>query len=223
MQSFVRSTTCPKNFSSACRNGATFPREGTLGTLDAEVAVALHRGRGTNERRRTTIRWSESADEWRRKVQQWVDAGIVTPNQAQEILKIEDRDNLRSSSVVVPGDSVRGMSPMAELASFLGVLLVAACATLFVGHFWSQLGTAGHLSVGLVIGVVGLSAGVVVRQVGDDGALRLGNFLWLFGTGGVAIATVAIIDHVGHHDRGLSLLVVGFAVFVLSVVLWRNQ
>lgn len=194
-----------------------------MGKLGAEVAVALHRERDTNERRRPTIRWSETADEWRHKVQQWVDAGIVTPNQAQEILKIEDRDNSRSSPVVVPANLVRGMSPLAELASFLGVLFVAACATLFVGHFWSQMGTAGHVSVGLVIGFVGLLDGVVVRQMGDDGALRLGSFLWLFGTGGVAIATAAIIDRVGHHDRGLSLFVVGFAVLLLSVVLWRNQ
>lgn len=184
--------------------------------------MAIHRERSTNERRRSTLRWSEPADEWRHKIQQWVDAGIVTPNQAQEILKIEDRDISRLGTGATRADDAR-MSPLAELASYLGVLLVAACTTLFVGHFWSQLGTAGHLSIGLAIGVVGLCAGVVIRQIGDDGALRLGSFLWLFGTGGVAIATAAVINHVGHHDGGLSLLTVGLSVFLLSVALWRNQ
>jgi len=184
--------------------------------------VALNRERGSNERRRPTIRWSGPADGWRQKVQQWVDAGIVTPNQAREILNIEDRDILTSNRYVAPGE-VRALSPLAELASYLGVLFLAACATLFVGHFWSQLGTAGHFSIGVVIAVVGLLAGVVVRQMGDDGALRLGSFLWLFGTGGVAIATATIVERVGHHDRGLSLCVVGFAVLLLSVVLWRNK
>jgi hypothetical protein len=191
--------------------------------LAAEVAVAIHRERGANERLRPTIRWSEPADEWRRKVQQWVDAGIVTSNQAQEILKIEDRDIPRSGVDINRAGVARGLSPLAELASYLGVLLVAACTTMFVGHFWSQLGTAGHLSIGLVIGVVGLCAGVVVRQIGDVGALRLGSFLWLLGTGGLAIATAAVIDRIGHHDAGLSLLTVGLAVLLVSVALWRNQ
>jgi len=31
------------------------------------------------------------------------------------------------------------------------------------------------------------------------------------------------VERVGHHDRGLSLCVVGFAVLLLSVVLWRNK
>ncbi|MEO9180505.1 MAG: DUF2157 domain-containing protein, partial [Acidimicrobiales bacterium] len=189
----------------------------------AEVAVAIHRERGTNERRRPTIRWNEPVDEWRHKVQQWVDAGIVTPSQAQEILKIEDRDVSRSGTPTSRADSARGVSPLAELAWYLAILLVAACATFFVGHFWSQLGVAGHLSIGLVIGVVGLCAGVVVRQMGDDGAQRLGSFLWLFGTGGVAIAMSAAIDRAGRHDRGLSLLAVGLAVLLLSGALWRNR
>lgn len=185
--------------------------------------MAFRRDRSTNERRRPTIRWSEPADEWRHKVQQWVDVGIVTPNQAQEILKIEDRDIPRSGAVTSRIVATRGVSPLAELASYLAILLVAACSTFFVGHFWSQLGTAGHLSIGLVITVVGLLAGVVVRQMGDDGALRLGSFLWLFGTGGVAISTMSVIDRAGRHDGGLSLLVVGLAVFLLSGALWRNQ
>jgi hypothetical protein len=191
--------------------------------LAAEVAVAIHRERGANERIRPTIRWSEPADEWRRKVQQWVDAGIVTSNQAQEILKIEDRDFPRAGVNATGAVDARGLSPLAELASFLGLLLIAGCTTLFVGHFWSQLGTAGHLSIGLVIGVVGLCAGMVVRQIGDEGALRLGSFLWLFGTGGLAIATAAGIDRIGHHDVGLSLLSVGLVVLFVSVALWRNQ
>jgi hypothetical protein len=114
------------------------------------------------------------------------------------------------------------LSPVVELASYFGVVVVGLSTVLFLGHYWSGLGDAGHVSVALMVTVAGLLGGFVVAQIGDAGARRLGGFLRLVGTAGAAMTTAVVVGHAGVTHHGLTLLCVGVVVLALSAALWRN-
>jgi hypothetical protein len=109
------------------------------------------------------------------------------------------------------------------LAAYVGVIAVGVSTMLFLGHYWSRLGLAGHLSVALMITVAGLAGGFVVAQIGDAGARRLSSFLRLVGTAGAAMTAAVAVGPAAQSHRGLALLCVGAVVLVLSAILWRNQ
>ncbi len=146
----------------------------------------------------------------------------MTPSQAREIVTIEDRDVARSVTGARPVDRAT-LTPLVEWAYYLGLLVVVVGTAVIAEHNWRPLGPTGHVGLGLTIGAVALSAGVIVRHADDVRTQRLGNVLWLFATGGVAIATGSLTQRLGHHNGGLSLFSVGLAVLLMNVVLWRNQ
>jgi hypothetical protein len=164
-------------------------------------------------------RWLEPADQWRMKVQHWVDAGIVTSVQGQEILAMETSESEATAHVDVNEST---LSPVVELASYLGIIVVGLSSVLFLGPYWSDLGVGGHVSVALMVTAAGLVGGFVVGQIGDAGARRLSGFLRLLGTGGAAMTTAIVVVHADVDRRGLSLLCVGVVVLALSGSLWRN-
>ena len=166
--------------------------------------------------RTSARRWAEPADQWRSKVQRWVDAGIVSSGQGEEILALE----MSEPSGASHDEGRPALAPVVELVSYVGVTVVVLSSVLFLGHYWSGLSVAGHLSVALMVTVAGLLGGYVVAQIGDAGARRLSGFLRLLGTAGAAMATAAAV---GSHTRhGLPLLLVGVVVLALSAALWRN-
>jgi hypothetical protein len=170
--------------------------------------------------RSSARRWAKPADEWRAKVQRWVDAGIVSSSQGDEILAMEIRE---SSGHALRGAANRPvLSPVVEAVSYFGVVVVGLSSALFLGHYWGHVGVAGHVSVALMITVAGLLGGFVVAQIGNAGARRLSGFLRLVGTAGAAMATAVSVGPAAQSHHGLTLLCVGFAVLVLSGSLWRN-
>jgi hypothetical protein len=165
--------------------------------------------------------WSEPADQWRAKVQHWVDAGIVSSSQGEEILAMEliETGTTQDESLDVGRTT---LSPVVESVSYVGVVMVGFASVLFLGNYWSGLGVAGHLSVAIMVTIAGLFGGSIVAQIGDAGARRLSGFLRLLGTAGAAMTTaVAVSPSAGHH-HGLTLLFVGVVVLVLGSLLWRN-
>jgi hypothetical protein len=184
------------------------------------VDVAHNRRRGlVDQVRSRTHRWTEPADAWRSNVQRWVDAGIVSPAQGDEILDLERRE---STAQVRENAKRPALSPLVELVSYLGVVVVALSSSLFLSHYWGRVGLAGHLSVALMVTAAGLLGGYVVAQIGDAGARRLSGFLRLVGTAGAAMASAVSVGPAARHHHGLTLFCVGIVVFALSASLWRN-
>ncbi len=132
-------------------------------------------------------RWSQPADQWRTRVQHWVDAGIVGPAEGVEIVATESGEpkTLWRAELNKPS-----LSPLVEAVSYLGIVVVGLSAALFLGHHWSDIAVAGHLSVVIAITVAALGGGFVVSQIGDAGARRLSAFLRLLATASAATATV---------------------------------
>jgi hypothetical protein len=173
--------------------------------------------------RRFVQRWTEPADQWRAKVQRWVDAGIVTSAQGVEIVAMESNESATKTSAS-PADAIRStLSPVIELLSYVGVVVVSLSTVLFLGHYWGEIGIAGHLSAALTVTVAGLAGGLVVAQIGGAGARRLSGFLRLLGTGGAAMTTAFGVGPSAESHRGLTMLCVGIVVLGLSASLWRNR
>jgi hypothetical protein len=174
----------------------------------------------TDEHRRAR-RWAAPADQWRTNVQRWVDAGIVSTEQGEEILALESTES--SPTNLVAGGSRPGLSRIGEFASYLGIVVVGFGAMSFLGNHWSRLGIAGHASVALMFMVAGLLGGFVVAQGGDPGSRRLSSFLQVIGTGGAAMLTAVVVGPRAEHHHGLTLFCVGVVVLALSAVLWQNR
>lgn len=165
-------------------------------------------------------RWIKPADQWRAKLQRWVDAGIVSSAQGEEILAMEMSESGIHESRVEVHRPV--LSPVVELVSYVGVIVVGLASALFLSHYWVRLSVAGHVSVALMVTVAGLLGGFVVAQIGDTGSRRLGGFLRLVGTAGAAMVTAVSVGSLTDRHHGLTLLCVGFVVLALSASLWRN-
>jgi hypothetical protein len=170
--------------------------------------------------RRITRRRAEPAEEWRAEVQRWVDAGIVSPPQGERILALETSGSGEPQQSRDAGRA--SLSPVVEVVSYVGVIVVVLGTVLFLEHYWSGLGRAGHESVELMFTAAGLLGGYVVAQIGDAGARRLSGFLRLIGTVGAAMVAGAAVGPLSEHHRGLALLCVGVVVMALSAALWRN-
>jgi hypothetical protein len=173
--------------------------------------------------RRSARRWSEPADQWRAKVQRWVDAEIVSSSEGEAIPARES-----SEGATNPADSRvdarrAALSPVVELSSYVGVIVVGLSTVLVLGHYWSSIGLAGHVSVALMLTVAGLAGGWVVAQIGDAGARRLSGLLGLIGTAGAAMATANAVGPLTERHHGFALLCVGVVVVALSATLWRNR
>ncbi len=164
--------------------------------------------------------WTGPVDEWRTRVQRWVDAGIVSSQQGEEILAWESSDvDATSHRRRVAASPI---TPVVEAVSYAGVVVVSLGAVLFLGHYWSGLGITGHLIVAVMVTVAGLLGGHVVEQFGGAGARRLCGLLRLLGTAGAVMTTSVAVGPTTESHRGLSLLCVGAVVLAVSAVLWRN-
>lgn len=161
-----------------------------------------------------------SETDLREAVQRWVGAGIVTPEQAESIAKFEAAGATRAAPAPT---APRRLSTVAELVTYLGIVLVLASGSLAVNRLWHGMAVGARAGVGVAVALLGFFGGYAVTRLRDEGATRLGWFLWLCGTGGVAMTSAVLVDRIGKQNVGWTLLVTGLAVFVVSVALWRNR
>lgn len=164
-----------------------------------------------------------STDNLRDQVQRWVSAGVVTAQEGEGILRFEHAAAGGHPAVGAQGTvALRRLSPVAELVSYLGIVLVLVSGGLSVSRLWQSLGPAGRIAVGVVVAGLGFIGGRAISRLGDESTTRLGWFLWLCGTGGVAMATAVLTDRVSGHSSGWTMLMAGVVVLAVSVCLWRN-
>ncbi len=157
------------------------------------------------------------------QARRWAGAGIVSEEQSERIVQFERARSESVAGAEPPGTPVaRRLSPVAELVSYLGIVVVLASGELFVNRLWHGLALGGRLAVGVVVTLLGFGCGRVVSRLGVEGTTEFGWFFWLCGTGGVAMATAVLIDRVAAHSAGWTLLVTGLVAAAVSVGLWRN-
>jgi hypothetical protein len=150
------------------------------------------------------------------EVDAWVNAGLIREDQADAIRAYEDTKRARPAAV-------RRLPLGAELAVYVGSLIALMGGQMVIVRAWDGLGYPGRLAVGLVVALVGFVAGRVLARIHESGTDRLASFMWVIGTGGVAIAVATTLLELDVRPRAWVAVVTGAAVVIVSALLWRNR
>jgi hypothetical protein len=143
----------------------------------------------------------------------WVGAGLISESQAAAISEFEHVDE--------PAGPQR-LPIVAEVASYLGSVLAIMGGAVVVGQGWNDMSVFGRAGIGVAIALVGFLAGSWVMRVGEAGASRLGSYLWVLGTAGVAMTVGVVVEDIDSNPRGWLPLLIGVPVLAIGLTLWRN-
>ena len=157
----------------------------------------------------------------------WVEHGLVTGEQVEAIRSYEHLDECLLQRGVQPGEHLdvddRRFSLSAELAVYLASAVALMSGAMIVGQSWESMTTAARAGVGLGIAALGFVAGArLVRVDHDARTRRLASFMWLIGTGGVALTTGTLVDRADFDDPAWNVVIIGMPVLALGAALWRN-
>lgn len=170
-------------------------------------------------RRRTGRAESDWLDE---HADTWVEQGLVSSDQVEAIRTFEHaRTDAHPDSGAGDAGPPR-LSIVAELAVYLGSVVTLMSGAMLAGQRWDSLGTGGRAGIGLVVAALGFAAGARLIQLDDPRARRLASFMWLIGTGGVALAVGAVVDLADFEEPGWNVLLIGVPVLAIGAALWRN-
>ena len=142
----------------------------------------------------------------------WVEEGLVTTDQVDAIRAFEHHEAPPQPQ----------LSIVAELAVYLGSVLALMSGAMMVGPNWEALRTTGQIAIGLAIAALGFVAGARLIRLDDAGTRRLASFMWLIGTGGVALTLGAVVDTADFDQPGWNVVVIGAPVWAIGAALWRN-
>lgn len=149
-------------------------------------------------------------------VARWVDAGIISREQADAALAAEAPDGPRSPRAGL----------VTEALAYLGGALVLGAAVLLVEMVWSELAVWQRVAVPTVSAALVLAAGEWLRRAparADTSPGRLQSGLWLLGTALVATAGVVLGDQVLGLDPTPTWVLAGAAASVVAAPLYRAR
>jgi hypothetical protein len=167
--------------------------------------------------------------------QAWVERGLVSAEQVDAIRTFErtsgawQAEQRGPTPDGTPDTALAGttagprISLVGELAVYLGSVVALMSGAMIVGQSWESLTTVARAGIGLAVAALGFVAGA--RLVGLDDAARtrrLASFMWLIGTGGVALAAATLTDNAEFEDPGWNLVIIGLPVLAIGAALWRN-
>ncbi len=142
----------------------------------------------------------------------WVEHGLVSNDQVEAIREFE----LASTS------SAARLPIVAELAVYLGSVLALMSGAMIVAQTWDTMNLTVRVAIGVVLAALGFVAGARLIRLDDAGTRRLASFMWLIGTGGVALATGVLVDDAAFAEPGWNAILIGLPVLVIGGALWRN-
>ncbi len=147
----------------------------------------------------------------RHDIERWVEAGLVTSAEAEAIIEFED------------AAKHGGPGLLAEGLGYVGAALAVGAGFLITQNVWTDISTAGRLSLIAILAVAMFAAGWALRGREAPALQRLTDVLW-FGT---VIATGAFAGLFSSEVAGIEEASVGVAVGVAMTViagaLWATR
>lgn len=137
----------------------------------------------------------------------WVDAGLITQDQA---------DAIRSHEA---GVDEQGLPRWVEPVAYLGAALVAVALFLFGLEVWDLLATWGQVALAAVITIVLLGAGGLLRRSDAAPAHRAASFSWFLAVGGVAATAGIVVYEWLDLAEETAFGIVALATFAAALVL----
>lgn len=153
----------------------------------------------------------------RGKLDEWVQAGLISPEQAEAILR-------REEVAAAPEPRIPLVS---EAIGYIGGALVVAAVALLVGRRWDELDFAVHVLVFATPAILFVAAGWWIGRGDEPALIRLGSLLWVLSCAGVA-GTLAVVFVDGIHDgnppeHGGVLFVAGITALPAAALwAWRR-
>lgn len=114
----------------------------------------------------------------------WVDADLVTPEQAAGIAEYEARREPSGS-----GGLPRWVEPLA----YVGVVLVGVALLVFAVEVWDSIAAWGRAALAGIVTTVLLVVGAVLHRSADQVGRRAASVAWLASLGGVAGTTALTV------------------------------
>jgi Predicted membrane protein (DUF2157) len=152
--------------------------------------------------------WLES------RVRTWVEAGLITGEEAAAVQDYERRADEH------PPRSVLGLP--AEVGAYVGIVLALAGALVALQPHWQSIPLAAQFALAVCVAAVGFACGTWLVRIDEAGTDRLGMFLWALGSAGAALGSVLLVDAANPTRDGWIALAAGLPLLITGLVLWRN-
>jgi hypothetical protein len=151
-----------------------------------------------------------------RHTKEWVTAGLISPDQARSLEEFEAAHHRPDEAPA----RVR-LGPVAEAGAFIGTVLALIGGGIGVGPQWGDMPLIVQLAISAAIAGVGFVTGTWLMRIVEAGTARLGGFLWVLGTAGVALASGTIVNEI-RPDSPWMAVGVGVPTALIGAALWRN-
>ncbi|MEX2550349.1 MAG: DUF2157 domain-containing protein [Nitriliruptoraceae bacterium] len=149
-------------------------------------------------------------------LERWVDAGLLSPEQAERIEAFEAQRTLSEPTAA----SERLTSP-AEAIGYVGAALALGAVALLLSDLWDELLTGGRLALVAALTVAVFGAGLALRTAASRAMQRLTSVLFTATVAGVGWMTGVLTSDVLELEIAQVMLSVGTAMFVVALALYR--
>jgi hypothetical protein len=167
----------------------------------------------------------------------WVDAGLVSPDQAARIIAFEadgshhtgwspavasaSRDTeQRTSHATRPGPGSSNRTSIAEAIGYVGAALALGAISLLLGQLWADLLVGGRLALVGVLTVAVFGAGLGLRGSSQPAMQRLTSVLLTATVAGVGWFAAVVADDVLELGWDASGVTVGAAMLLVAAALY---
>lgn len=145
------------------------------------------------------------------RVSGWVDAGLISSQQAGAILAHEQ--------AAAKGQLPRWVEPLA----YLGVVLVAVALVLFGIQVWDRLAEWGQVALAAIVTGVLLAVGAAMNRYAAPGARRAASFAWLLSLAGVASTAALVSSEVLDLDDDVVVIISAGSAVAAGIALYLSS
>jgi hypothetical protein len=153
-------------------------------------------------------------------LEDWVDAGLITPEQSRAIREHEAEPHERRAALASAPSRESGPSLVVEALGYLGGVVMLVGAGILVGMYWADLSVALRLILIAVTALAVVGAGFAVPDRLGEAAGRLRSVLWAVGVAATAgflgVFSNEVLDRYDEH----ALVVIGPCTAVVAGILW---
>ena len=148
------------------------------------------------------------------RVRTWVEADLIT---AEEGAAVEDYERRADARCPRPA-----LGLPAEVVAYVGIVLALAGALVGLRPHWDAIPLVARFALAMAVAVVGFACGTWLVGLAETGTRRLGTFLWVLGSAGVALGSSVVVDAIDPSSSGWSAIAVGLPLMTVGLALWRN-
>jgi len=155
--------------------------------------------------------------DWSDKSREWLDAQLITPEQAEAIILFEGAHVAAST----PPSYTAALSPLAEVMAYLAMVFTVASGTTLVLQSFRTTGV--RLAALGLVAVASIALGGRVMRLGGNAWERIGGVLLAFATACATGFVALLVTRYIQPSDDVAQFVTSLFFTALSFTLWRNR